>query len=195
MRARDEHKEETIRQKGFEMIVKEGFDGFSMQKLARAAKVSPATLYIYYKNREDLLNKLYIEVQHKFTEVALKGFDPEMSLREGLKLQWKNRFRFITKFPVHFKFQEQFRNSPCIHNKAVQVSEFKDNMRQFVMNAIKNREMKKMEPELFWAMAYGPFYALVRFHLDNKSMMSDNFKLSDQLLEKTLDKVIYALKK
>lgn len=177
------------------MIVEQGFDGFSMGKLAKAANVSPATLYIYFKNREDLLDQLYIDVQNKFQEIALKGFNPEMSLRDGLKLQWKNRFRFITKFPIHFKFQEQFRNSPCIHHKAVQVSEFKENMRQFIMNAIQNGEMKKMEPEIFWAIAYGPFYALVRFHLDDKSMMSDNFKLSDSLLEKTLDKVLNALKK
>ena len=41
------------------MIVKEGFDGLSMQKLAKAANVSPATIYLYFKNREDLLNQLY----------------------------------------------------------------------------------------------------------------------------------------
>lgn len=176
------------------MIVEEGFDGFSMQKLAKAANVSPATLYIYYKNREDMLNKLYIDVHHKFTEVALKGFDPEMNLRDGLRLQWKNRLRFITKYPVYFKFQEQFRNSPCINNKAVQVSDFKENMKQFVVNAIKRGEMKKTEPELFWAIAYGPFYSLLKFHLHRKSMMSESFKLTDALLEKLLDKIINALK-
>ncbi|MGZ3932351.1 MAG: TetR/AcrR family transcriptional regulator, partial [Bacteroidia bacterium] len=43
MRTRDEQKESAIRQKAIEMIVKEGFDGLSMQKLAKAAGVSPAT--------------------------------------------------------------------------------------------------------------------------------------------------------
>ena len=54
MRTRDENKQDLIREKGLEMIVKEGFDGFSMQKLAKAAAVSPATLYIYFKNREEI---------------------------------------------------------------------------------------------------------------------------------------------
>ena len=51
MRIRDEKKESLIKQKAIEMIVKYGFDGLSMQKLAKAAKVSPATIYIYFKDR------------------------------------------------------------------------------------------------------------------------------------------------
>jgi TetR/AcrR family transcriptional repressor of multidrug resistance operon len=194
MRIRDENKIESIREKGLEMIVEQGFDGFSMGKLAKAANVSPATLYIYFKNREDLLNQLYMEVHKKFAEVALKDFNPDLSLKEGLKLQWKNRLKFITKYPVHYKFQEQFRNTPSYHS-GNQLSEFKENMKQFVMNAIKRGEMKKMEPEIFWALAYGPFYFLVKFHLQGKSHMNTSFKLNDALLEKTLNKVINALKK
>ncbi|HOZ87501.1 MAG TPA: helix-turn-helix domain-containing protein, partial [Bacteroidia bacterium] len=59
MRIRDENKEAAIRKKAIEMIVNEGFDGLSMAKLAKAAGVSPATIYIYYKNREDLLHQLF----------------------------------------------------------------------------------------------------------------------------------------
>ncbi|MBA4056563.1 MAG: TetR/AcrR family transcriptional regulator, partial [Marivirga sp.] len=63
MRTRDELKEQKIREKAIEMIVNEGFDGLSMQKLAKAANVSPATIYLYFKNREDLLNQLYISIE------------------------------------------------------------------------------------------------------------------------------------
>jgi AcrR family transcriptional regulator len=57
--------------KAMEMIVAEGFDGLSMQKLAKAAGVSPATIYIYWKNREDLLNQLFQEVQENFTRGSI----------------------------------------------------------------------------------------------------------------------------
>lgn len=194
MRARDEKKEEAIREKAMQMIVAEGFDGLSMQKLAKAADVSPATIYIYYKNREDLLTRLYNDVQSKFTEVALRKFDPELSLEKGLMLQWKNRLKFITDYPVYFQFHEQFRNSPCINHKNVDKSEFRQTMSQFVMNAIKRGEMKKMEPELFWSMAYGTFYALVRFHLEKKSMMGNDFRLTDAKLKQALKMVMKSFK-
>ncbi len=51
MRTRDEAKETAIRKKAMALIVQEGFDGLSMHKLARAAGVSVATIYIYYKDR------------------------------------------------------------------------------------------------------------------------------------------------
>ncbi len=195
MRTRDEHKEKSIREMAMKMIVEEGFDGMSMQKLAKAANVSPATLYIYYKNREDMIAQLFMEVQTKFTEVNLKGFSPEMSLEEGLWLQWKNRLRFIQKYPVHYRFQEQFRNSPLInHDCVANISEFKDAMKRFLINAVHKGEMKRIEPEIFWAQAYGPFYALVRFHMEEKSMMNRKFKLTEDILKQTFKLVIKGLK-
>ena len=67
MRTRDENKEQSVRQKALELLVNQGFEGFSMQKLAKAAKVSPATLYIYYKDKEDLITSIGIEVGKKFS--------------------------------------------------------------------------------------------------------------------------------
>ena len=54
MRLRDEQKELLVRTKALELLVAEGFNGFSMHKLAKAANVSPATLYIYFQNKEDV---------------------------------------------------------------------------------------------------------------------------------------------
>lgn len=194
MRTRDENKEAMIREKAFEMVVKEGFDGLSMQKLAKAANVSPATIYIYYKSREDLLNRIFNDSQRAFARWALKDFDPEATLEEGLWKQWKNRLEFIAEYPYYFQFFEQFRNSPLINHRDVSMDEFKDNMRRFVKNAVERGEMEKMEPELFWAIAYGPFYALIKFHLQEKKMMNENFKLTDAKMKQTLKRVIKALK-
>ncbi|MDI1235835.1 MAG: TetR/AcrR family transcriptional regulator [bacterium] len=191
MRNKDEHKERLIRDKAMEMIVKEGFDGMSMQKLAKAANVSPATIYIYFKNREDLLNHLYNEVQATFSEVALKGFSPALNFETGLWLQWQNRLRFINAFPYQYQFYEQFRNSPLINHSDVQlIMDFKANMKQFLTNAVERGEIKKMEPEIFWSLAYGPFYALVKFHLQEKTMLGRHFKISPSKLKSMFNQVI-----
>lgn len=194
MRVRDENKESAIRQKALEMIVREGFDGLSMQKLAKAAGVSPATIYIYYKNREDMVYQLFREAQQRFAATALMNFDPEATLEEGLWRQWKNRMQFILEDPNSYQFFEQFRNSPLINHKSIDMTEFRESMTRFVKNAIKRGELKKMEPEIFWALAYGSFYALVKFHLQEKKMMNENFKLTDAKLRQTLEMVMKALR-
>jgi hypothetical protein len=65
MRTRDVNKERVIREKGIEMIVKEGFDGFSMQKLARAATF-PLLPFIYIlKTGRILLSSFVLKREKK----------------------------------------------------------------------------------------------------------------------------------
>lgn len=195
MRAKDENKEITIRDKAIEMIVKEGFHGLSMQKLAKAANISASTIYVYFDSREDMLNKLFFYVEDIFTKESLKDFDPKMSFEEGLWLQWKNRYRHILKYPLHFHFSEQFRNSPLIRHKDIQESRFKKSMKEFVYHAVHRKEIEDLPVEIFWSLAYGPFYTLVKFHLDDSSMTGKPFSLSDHKMKQAFALVMKALKK
>jgi TetR/AcrR family transcriptional regulator, multidrug resistance operon repressor len=195
MRAKDENKEITIRDKAIEMIVKEGFYGLSMQKLAKAANISASTIYVYFDSREDMLNKLFFYVEDIFTKESLKDFDPKMNFEEGLWLQWKNRYRHILKYPLHFHFSEQFRNSPLIRHKDIQENRFKKSMKEFVYHAVQRKEVEDLPVEIFWSLAYGPFYTLVKFHLDDSSMTGKPFSLSDHKMKQAFALVMRALKK
>lgn len=195
MRARDELKEQAIRERAIEMIVTEGFDGLSMQKLAKAANVSPATIYLYFKNREDLLNQLYIGIEKLFTEATLQNFDPDMGFEEGLWLQWKNRFAHNMKYPNHIYFMEQFRTSPLINHKDIKENTFRNAMGLFVKNAIKRNELIELPVEIFWSIAYGPLYTLIKFHSGKKSLLGSKFVLTEQKMKQAFDVVIKALRK
>jgi TetR/AcrR family transcriptional regulator, multidrug resistance operon repressor len=195
MRSKDENKEFAIRDTAIEMIVKEGFHGLSMQKLARAANISPSTIYVYFDSREDMLNKLFFYVDNIFTNESLKHFDPKMGFEQGLWLQWKNRYRHILKHPLHFHFSEQFRNSPLIKHKDIKDTRFKRTMKEFVHHAVQRKEIEDLPVEIFWALAYGPFYTLVKFHLDESSMAGKPFSLSDHKMKQAFALVMKALKK
>jgi len=196
MRTRDTYKENSVRKKALEMIVKEGFDGLSMQKLAKAAGVSPATIYIYFKHREDLIIQLAVEISHKVFKATFLNFDPSMKLREGLKVQWMNRANYCIKFPLEMKFLEQVRHSP-LNKKVVKLtgSRFQEMMGEFVGNAIKRKELAEMPVEILWALAFAPLYVLVEFHMSRFSFVPrKKFVLDDRTLDLALDKVIRALK-
>lgn len=194
MRNKDQNKELAIRQKAIEMIVNEGFDGLSMQKLAKAANISASTIYIYFKNREDLLNQLFIRIERKFETDALVNFNPEMSFEAGLWLQWQNRYRNISENPMEFYFFEQFRNSPLIKHEDIQENQFREKMNQFVQHAVAKKEIVELPSELFWAIAYGAFYTLIKFHLDQATMAGNPFSLSEEKMKLTFDLVIKSLK-
>ena len=65
MRYKDELKQEAIIQATINLVNEIGFAASSVAKIARVAEVSPATIYIYYENKEDLLISTYIRIKQK----------------------------------------------------------------------------------------------------------------------------------
>ncbi len=202
MRKRDESKEQSIREKALKMFVKEGFDGFSMQKLAKAANVSPATIYIYYKDKEDLIFQLYEFQGKKMLGAMMEDFNPSMSFSEGLRLQWLNRNKYYMNNIYEMLFLDQIKNSPLLE-RAIEASSddyksimqsFKSAMTEFIDNAIKNNELVKVQFEVFWTMAYAPLYSLLRIHASGSSIGGIKFIYSDEIMESTLQLVLKALK-
>lgn len=195
MRTRDADKENVIRQKALTMIVDDGIEGFSMGKLAKAANVSPATIYIYFKDKEDLILQLCLEASHKMAEITLKGFDPSMSFEEGLKVQWINRAKYCLKYPNEVHFLEQIRHSAWHHKQKVMISEkFKAVMHEFVHNAIKRNELVKVPVEVYWSVAFAPLYNLVKFHMSGTSIGGRKFNFSNKIMMETFQLVLKALR-
>jgi AcrR family transcriptional regulator len=196
VRTRDPTKERAIRDRALAMIVKEGFDGFSMQKVAKAAGVSPATIYIYFNDRDDLILQLYAEEIGKMAAATLKGFDPAMPFDQGLKVQWINRARYFLKYPTQMHFLEQIKFSP-LHDKAAKTTDgaFIGAMRTFVANAIKRNELIRVPVEVYWSVAFAPLYNLVKYHMHGRGLPgTGKFVLDEKILTQTLGLVLKALK-
>jgi AcrR family transcriptional regulator len=195
VRARDPIKEQAIREKALEMIVTEGLEGLSMQRLAAAAGVSPATIYIYFEDRDHLLVSLYEEETAKMSAETLVGFDPAMHFDEGLAVQWKNRARYCLENPRSAHFLEQMRYSP-LHTRCLQAKQpFVEVMRAFVANAIRRGELGRMPVEVYWSIAFAPLYQLVKFHIHGQGLPgTGRFVLDEKILKQTLSLVLKALR-
>lgn len=195
MRLRDETKMEAIFQSALEMIVEQGFEGLSMQKLAKAAGVSPATIYIYFKDKEDMLLQLHQRELERFFTYVLEGFDPEMDFATGLAVQWKNRAQYFIDHPDRGHFMEHFTFNPLLR-KSMKTRDprFSAIMHRFVSKAIDNNELVKMPFEVYWSVAFSPLYNLVKFHKAGANMSGEKFVLTETMLMQTLSLVLKALK-
>jgi AcrR family transcriptional regulator len=195
MRAKDENKRQAIREKTIELIVKSGLDGFSMQKLAKAAGVSPATLYIYYKDREDLILQTCLGISNDLFEATIKDFDPDMHFAEGMKIQWRNRAGFFMKHPVELEFIEQIRYSP-MHEKIREalMNKFGAVLGKFAQNAVTRGELVPLPFEVYWSVAYAPLYQLLKFHTQENSYIHKKFQLTDEMMDQSLQLILKALK-
>lgn len=196
MRMRDADKISLVKQKAIELIATHGLEGFSMNKLAKACSISVATLYIYYKDRDDLILKVAVEEGNIMGAAMIVGFDPEMSLEEGLRKQWENRCNYSMKNPKTSLFFDQLRSSSYQEEFLVSfLKEFKSVVGKFMHNIIERGEIERMPFEVYWSVAFAPLYNLIRFHNEGKSKGGRPFKLTDEVLWLTFDFVIKALKK
>ncbi len=114
MRVKDEIKQEAVFNATVKLVNEIGFAASSVAKIAREAGVSPATIYIYYKNKEDLLVSTYIEIKQRLSEAMLRDFDDRLPIRDVLERVWRNTFAFIAENPSLFQYAEQFADSPYI---------------------------------------------------------------------------------
>lgn len=195
MRPRNTDKQELVQQKAIEMLVTDGFEGFSVNKLAKACQISVATLYIYYKDKDDLIIQIANQQAEKMTREFLRDFDPDMSLEEGLRVQWRNRYRHQMENPLTALLFEQLRSSTYQERVfSSMLISFKESMGRFMHNATARGEMAKMPLEVFWSVAYAPLYNLLRFHHEGKSIGGKPFEVKDKMVWQTFDLVLKALK-
>ena len=197
MRIRDIDKENLVIENAIDQIVRDGFQGFSMNKLAKACSISVATLYIYYKDKDDLIQKIGGKMALKFFSGTVKDFSPDMSFEEGLWKQWENRAAFTMKYPKEVAFFEIIKHSPhaeAILDSIKEFSDFRAIMKQFIDNGLENKELIPMTFEAFWSIAYGPLYTLLNFHTEGKSMGGKPFVLTKEIMREAFQATIKALK-
>ena len=196
MRTRDTDKEQLVKEKAIDMFVTDGFEGFSMNKLAKACNISVATLYIYYKDKEDLIINIAREEMKSMSEAILKNFDTEASFEQGLREQWKSRFTYMLGNQKLSIFFDQLRSSNYQDQAFGEViNEFKRVMGRFMKNAVERGEIEPLPLEVYWSVAFAPLYNLITFHYRGESMAKKPFRLTDKILWQTFDLVIKALKK
>ncbi|MDN3582742.1 TetR/AcrR family transcriptional regulator [Mucilaginibacter flavus] len=195
MRPRDENKELLIRRKAIEMIVEQGLDGFGVNKLAKAAGVSPATIYIYYKDKDDLIVQLGMEVASHMMEYSFTDFTPDMDFAEGLKIQWRNRMNYFIKFPLEMEFIEIMRYTLYYQQVSKMLTKnFGSMLGPFVQNAVNKKQLLPLPFEVYWSVAFAPLYQLIKFHHQGPNYVNSNFTLDDNIMAQTLQLVLKALK-
>lgn len=97
-----------------ELVNNNGFHATPMSKIAKMANVSPATIYLYFENKQDLVNQTYIDVKAQYTRYAFETFDANMPVEAGFELIWKRIADFKLKECENAMFLAQCDNTPII---------------------------------------------------------------------------------
>lgn len=114
MRKKDDEKQRCIKTAVVELILKEGFQGASISKIARAAGVSPATVYIYYENKDAMLRDIYQEYAEDTFQYLLQCLNPNMAGEQIIEELIRSYYSYIVENKEIFHFIEQFSTCPAL---------------------------------------------------------------------------------
>lgn len=115
-----QNKREAILKATLKMVINHGFHAAPMSMISKQAGVSPGTIYLYFENKEDLINTLYCELKAKFAEKIFNGFNSDMAISDGFRVIWNNVLAYKCNEPDEALFIEQCDNTPMISEESRQ---------------------------------------------------------------------------
>ena len=189
MRAKDEKKRQAIYKAALEHITEHGLAHTSIAKIAKQANVSPATIYVYFENKQDMLDKLYLKLKEDSTAVLFEGITEDLDVREGLAIYMRNLFAYMLANPLQFLFLQQFYHSPNISEeyRAAGESLYKP-MLELYYQGVEAKMIKDYPIELMSAFIKEPIFSLVKAHHNNE------LKVNQSILEKAIEMTWMAVK-
>jgi len=114
MRRKDNEKERCIKEAVIKLILQEGFHGTSISKIAKVAGVSPATVYIYFENKENMLQDIYSEYSEEIFDYLLQQINQDMEGQQLVEILVTSYYNYILEHREVFNFVEQFSNCPSL---------------------------------------------------------------------------------
>jgi len=178
MRTKDDEKEAALFEATVKLVNEIGFASSSVSKIAREAGVSPATIYVYYKNKEDLLVSTYIEIKLNLSKALLGDFNDRLPIRDILRNVWFNMFEYISNHLEYYKFVEQFSNSP--YSSLVdrqEVEQYFVPLVKVLQTGIEQKIIKNVNFDILTAFMYHPITVLA-----NPGLCQD-FELTEENIE------------
>jgi AcrR family transcriptional regulator len=177
-----------------ELFVREGYEHFSMRRLAEKIDYSPTTIYLYFKDKADLLFSLCEETFSKLVQqletIATLSTEPLEGLRAGmlayvefgLKHPSNYLVAFVLPHPKGTSESDRYLSPSCMGMRAF------DCLRQAVGECVRTGKFRRLDLEktsqAIWAALHGVTSLLI-LHPDFPWVSRE--ELVDQVIETTIE--------
>ncbi|SKB29980.1 transcriptional regulator, TetR family [Salegentibacter holothuriorum] len=112
--SKSQKKRDALVKATISLVNNNGFHATPMSKIAKMAEVSAGTIYLYFENKQDLVNQVYIDVKAAFSKFAFKDYEEGGSVNKGFEIIWKNIAEFKLMKVEEAMFLSQCDNTPIV---------------------------------------------------------------------------------
>ena len=164
-------KRTDIVQAALELIAERGFHDAPMSEIAGKAHVAAGTIYRYFENKDILINELFREVEDKLLEAILNNYPEGKPVQEQFSHVFGKLCRYLLTNPLHFRYMEQFFNSPYGISKRRDKLSGKntdqgkrDALQEIFDKGISKLILKDLPVSVLSSLAIGPMLYVIRDH-------------------------------
>lgn len=178
MKPRDENKINEIYKATLSLVKASGLAGITMQSVAKAAGIATGTLYIYFKNKEALINSLFDVCIQNSASSFFMNYDPAQPFKIGFHTIWSNIVQHrLSQFNDSI-FIEQCFHSPYIDEASkTRMRKMFEPLLQLIERGKKEHLIKDMDT--FWLLAF----MIGTINEIAKRVIYYNKKLTDDVLD------------
>lgn len=164
-------KRDDILRAALELIAERGFHGAPMAEIAEKADVAAGTIYRYFENKDVLINELFFELENNLIESILRDYPSGQPVQEQFFHVFGVLCRYLITHPLHFRYMEQFFNSPYgISKRRDKLLGKKidpdghDTLTGILQDGVSQQILKDLPIIVLSSLAIGPMLYLIRDH-------------------------------
>ncbi len=183
-RIKDENKIQSIYQATLALVLKSGYAELNMAAVAKEAGIATGTIYTYFKNKEALINQLYLYLKEEKVNLMFKKYNENDNFYVSFQKLWMAYFKISMNEYHKMMFIEQYAYSSIITAPTRKKADaLLLPMVSLLQQAQQEQLIKKVAPEIILSSITGAVLEIVRYYQNkgakpNKSTIEQCFEMA-----------------
>lgn len=190
MKLKDLKKEKKIKSVTLKIVQKQGLSGLSINSIAQKAKISPSNFYVYFKNKEKLLEQIFWEIIDNGISDIFKDAQKDLPYKLRFEKTYNTLISYKLEHYLEFCFIKQYIQSPFlkdhfndkIDQSLKQLTDlFKEGQNEMILK-------DNVSTDLLFVILDGTIDKLIQTHQTNK------IKLTKEIIDQSFTLVWDAIR-
>ena len=179
---------ETIQNIVAEEIQTKGTEGVTLRLIAQRAGITPTTIYYYFKNKEELFDKIKFNVTRNLHDYILARVDPQASAKDQFQMLIQAFIDWSIAHPklLDLVFETLPPKTDLRRSELEALYQSQYRIIAIIEQKIKEGELKVVNPQLDSTILIGLVYGVVKLYLNKRVLpeyWDDITPLQDRMME------------
>ena len=188
-REKDYSKIDKIFEATLRLVYDKGFAGIKLTEVARLSGIAIGTIYLYFKDKDDLINQLYQYMLRKKKQDVNIDLDLNRHSEELIKELWMTYYESVFNDLKAADFFYQYQQSNALFKLINENDAFVfANLRRVLSKGVMEGRLKNMDEDILYTIMIGPIHEMA------KQALKNNFKATSEEKQEMFNCLLSSIK-